>query len=90
MDTSTLQGFDRNWDGREPKEGEPLPTAYRYIVLVRVRSFQLLDFAVGGDADSLTPCDLESTNLMTRVRVLMHRCGTGIITPKGKLMRSSV
>jgi hypothetical protein len=35
VDVSALQRFDRNWDGREPKEGEQEPTAYRYIILVR-------------------------------------------------------
>ena len=34
MDVSHLQHFDRNWDGRNPKEGEKEPTAYRYIILV--------------------------------------------------------
>lgn len=35
VDISKLQNFDRNWDGRHPKEGEHEPTAYRYIVLIR-------------------------------------------------------
>jgi len=35
VDTSALQQFDRNWDGRAPKDGEEEPSAYRYIVLVR-------------------------------------------------------
>jgi hypothetical protein len=34
VDVSHLQHFDRNWDGRNPKEGEKEPTAYRYIILV--------------------------------------------------------
>ncbi len=34
VDVSHLQHFDRNWDGRKPKEGEKEPTAYRYIILV--------------------------------------------------------
>jgi hypothetical protein len=35
VDISNLQKFDRNWDGRQPKEDEQEPTAYRYIILVR-------------------------------------------------------
>ena len=35
VDASALQQFDRNWDGRAPKEGEEEPSAYRYIILVR-------------------------------------------------------
>lgn len=34
VDVSHLQHFDRNWDGRDPKEGEKAPAAYRYIILV--------------------------------------------------------
>ena len=34
VDVSQLHHFDRNWDGRNPKEGEKQPTAYRYIILV--------------------------------------------------------
>ena len=37
VDVSQLQHFDRNWDGRNPKEGEKEPTAYRYIILVGAR-----------------------------------------------------
>jgi len=36
VDVSALQHFDRNWDGRQPKEGEEEPSAYRYIILVPV------------------------------------------------------
>jgi len=35
VDIRKLQHFNSNWDGRQPKDGEHAPTAYRYIVLIR-------------------------------------------------------
>ncbi|EKX48942.1 hypothetical protein GUITHDRAFT_162358 [Guillardia theta CCMP2712] len=35
VDISNLQKYNRNWDGRHPKEGQQKPKAIRYIILVR-------------------------------------------------------
>uniref|UniRef100_A0A7S0HTS7 Serine/threonine-protein phosphatase PGAM5, mitochondrial n=1 Tax=Hanusia phi TaxID=3032 RepID=A0A7S0HTS7_9CRYP len=35
VDIQNLQKYNRNWDGRHPKEGEQKPKAIRYIILVR-------------------------------------------------------